>query len=35
MTLQRIYQESEKLPDSRLEEIWQFIEFVRFKNEKE
>ena len=31
ITPQTIYQELLKLPDDSLAEIWQFIEFVRFK----
>ena len=35
MTPQRIYQELKELPNSSLEEVWQFIEFIQFKNSKE
>jgi hypothetical protein len=32
ITPQKIYQELLELPDDSLVEIWQFIEFVRFKS---
>lgn len=32
VTPQKIYQELLELPDDNLVEIWQFIEFVRFKS---
>ncbi len=34
MTPQRIYQELKDLPNESLVEVWQFIEFIRFKNKE-